>query len=54
MVVKFAMLNDRVRGTNGLGLTMDDRFGRSVMGINIATTKNNKIVIIIVVVFDET
>ena len=48
------MVNDRVRGTNGLGLMMDDRFGRSVVGINIATTMNNNIGIIIVVVFDET
>ena len=46
-------MKDLVRGKYGLGLTMDD-LERVVGGINIATTKNNNIGIIIVVVFDET
>ena len=48
------MLKDRVRERYGLGLTMDEGLDRVVGGIKIATTKNNNIGIIIVVVFDET
>ena len=51
--VKSVMVKDRVLGKYGLGLTMDD-LERVVGGIKIATTKNNNIGIIIVVVFDET
>ena len=54
MLVKLAMVNDHVRGRKGLGLKMDDVVDMSVVGINIATTINNNIGIIIVVVFNET
>ena len=52
--VKSVMVKDRVLGKYGLGLTMDDDAERVVVGINITTTRNNNIGIIIVVVFDET
>ena len=48
------MVKDLVLGKYGLGLTMDDLLERVVGGINIATTMDNNIGIIIVVVFDET
>ena len=51
MVVKSVMVNDRVLGKDGLGLTRGDLLDRVVGGINIAKTKNNKI--IIVMLFDE-
>ena len=54
MVVKVDMVNDRERDMCGLGLTIDDVVDRSVVGINIATTKNNSRGNIIVVVFDDT
>ena len=47
------MVKDLVLGRYGLGLTMNECLERVVGGINIATTINNKIGIIIVVVFDE-
>ena len=56
MAVKFGMVNDLVLDNGfGLGLMiLDDVVGRSVVGINIATTKNNNIGNITVVVFDDT
>ena len=48
------MLKERVLERYGLGLTMDEVLDRVVGGIKIATTKNNNIGIINVVVFDET
>ena len=54
MVVKLNMVKDRERNMCGLGLTIDDVVDRSVVGINIATTKNNSRGNIIVVVFDVT
>ena len=56
MEVKTAMVKGRVQEMCGLGLTiLDDRVGRSVVGINITATKNsNNRGTIIVVVFDET
>ena len=46
------MVNDRDRERCGLGLTIDNVVERSVGGINITITKNNKS--IIVMAFDET
>ena len=54
MGVQSVMVKDRVLGIYGLGLTMGDLLDRVVGGINITTTKNNNIGIIIVEVFDET
>ena len=54
IVVQLVMVNDRDRDMCGLGLTIDDVVDRSVVGINIATTKNNSRGNIIVVVFDDT
>ena len=48
------MVKDLVLGRYGLGRTMDECLEWVVGDINIATTINNKIEIIIVVVFDET
>ena len=49
------MVKDRVLDKCWLGLTkFVDVLGWSVVGINIATTKNNNIGNIIVVVFDDT
>ena len=50
--VKSAMVKGLVCGKDGLGLTSGDLLDQVVGGINIATTKNNKN-IIIVVLFDE-
>ena len=55
MLVQLVMVKGLVWEKCGLGLTIfDDVVGRSVVGINIATTKNNNIGNIIVVVFDDT
>ena len=35
------MVKDRVRDVYGLGLTMGEKMDRSVVGINITTSKNN-------------
>ena len=49
------MVKDLVLDKCGLGLTkFDDVVGWSVVGINIATTKNNNIGNIIVVAFENT
>ena len=49
------MVKDLVHDKCGLGLMiLDDAVGRSVSGINIATTTNNNIGTNIIVVFDET
>ena len=54
IVAKFVMVKDLVRDICGLGLTIVDReMCCLVLGINIATTTNNNIGTIIVVVFDE-
>ena len=47
------MVKELVRDRKGLGLTMDDVVGSAVLGIKTATTRNNKIGIIIVEERDE-